>query len=84
MPRRLSIRGTRVAPRSGLPKLPVLEWPENSAEEVPRGLHWKTRLLVEWADSRDSDFVALCAWLREAQQAVGPPQTSPRARGGRP
>ncbi|MFH8494490.1 HAD domain-containing protein [Streptomyces coeruleorubidus] len=41
-----------VAPRIGLPKLPVLEWPENSAEAVPRGLHWKTRPLVEWADGR--------------------------------
>ncbi|GAA2395610.1 HAD domain-containing protein [Streptomyces coeruleofuscus] len=41
-----------VAPRIGLPKLPVLEWPENGAEAVPRGLHWKTRPLVEWADGR--------------------------------
>ncbi|MGA5136668.1 HAD domain-containing protein [Streptomyces azureus] len=41
-----------VAPRIGLPKLPVLEWPENGAEKVPRGLHWKTRSLVEWADGR--------------------------------
>ncbi|AYL36134.1 HAD domain-containing protein [Streptomyces fungicidicus] len=41
-----------VAPRIGLPKLPVLEWPDADAEEGPRGLHWKTRPLVEWAAGR--------------------------------
>ncbi|MER7402592.1 HAD domain-containing protein [Streptomyces sp. NPDC000070] len=41
-----------VAPRIGLPRLPVLEWPDDGAGEVPRGLHWKTRPLVEWADGR--------------------------------
>lgn len=41
-----------VAPRIGLPKLPVVEWPDVRAEEGPRGLHWKTRPLVEWADGR--------------------------------
>ncbi|WP_399885105.1 HAD domain-containing protein [Streptomyces sp. BBFR51] len=41
-----------VAPRIGLPRLPVLDWPEHSAEEGPRGLHWKTRPLVEWAHGR--------------------------------
>ncbi|MFJ8465260.1 HAD domain-containing protein [Streptomyces swartbergensis] len=41
-----------VAPRIGLPKLPVLEWPDDVAGGVPRGLHWKTRPLVEWADGR--------------------------------
>ncbi|MGW0813945.1 HAD domain-containing protein [Streptomyces viridiviolaceus] len=41
-----------VAPRIGLPRLPVVEWPDAGAEEGPRGLHWKTRPLVEWAASR--------------------------------
>ncbi|MEU4085576.1 HAD domain-containing protein [Streptomyces aureus] len=38
-----------VAPRIGLPRLPVVEWPESTPEAGPRGLHWKTRPLVEWA-----------------------------------
>ncbi|MFI2423378.1 hypothetical protein ACH5A7_04620 [Streptomyces sp. NPDC018955] len=41
-----------VAPRIGLPRLPVVRWPDTGAEEGPRGLHWKTRPLVEWAGGR--------------------------------
>jgi hypothetical protein len=41
-----------VAPRIGLPKLPVPAWPNTAAEAGPSGLHWKTRPLVEWADGR--------------------------------
>ncbi|MFD3619036.1 HAD domain-containing protein [Streptomyces sp. NPDC058676] len=41
-----------VAPRIGLPRLPVVEWPDVRAEEGPRGLHWKTRPLVQWANGR--------------------------------
>ncbi|MEU8572508.1 HAD domain-containing protein [Streptomyces asoensis] len=43
-----------VAPRIGLPRLPVADWPDPdaAAEPVPRGLHWKTRHLVERADGR--------------------------------
>lgn len=41
-----------VAPCIGLPRLPVVEWPGVGAEEGPRGLHWKTRSLVEWAEGR--------------------------------
>lgn len=41
-----------VAARIGLPRLPVVEWPESSADVGPRGLHWKTRPLVEWAGRR--------------------------------
>lgn len=41
-----------VAPRIGLPRLPVMGWPAADAEEGPRGLHWKTRALVEWAGGR--------------------------------
>ncbi|MEU9466060.1 HAD domain-containing protein [Streptomyces avermitilis] len=41
-----------VAPRIGLPRLPVVEWPQASTDEGPRGLHGKTRHLVEWAGQR--------------------------------
>ncbi|QCD60588.1 hypothetical protein CEB94_14645 [Streptomyces hawaiiensis] len=41
-----------VAPLVGLPDLPVVQWPDSGVEEGPRGLHWKTRPLVEWADGR--------------------------------
>ncbi|MEE1939778.1 HAD domain-containing protein [Streptomyces sp. TRM 70361] len=40
------------APRLGLPTLPVLRWPDTFTDEGPRGLHWKTRHLVEWAGHR--------------------------------
>ncbi len=38
-----------VSPRLGLPKLPVVEWPDE--DPVP-GLHWKTAFLVRWAAGR--------------------------------
>ncbi|WP_328972613.1 HAD domain-containing protein [Streptomyces sp. NBC_00239] len=44
-----------VAPRIGLPRLPVVTWPEPSAidgQDERLGLHWKTRTLVEWAAGR--------------------------------
>lgn len=41
-----------VAPRLGLPPLPVVAWPEPSEDDEPAGLHWKTRALVDWADGR--------------------------------
>ncbi|TQL22451.1 HAD domain-containing protein [Streptomyces sp. SLBN-134] len=41
-----------IAPRIGLPRLPVLEWPDADAGGTPRGLHWKTRPIVEWAAGR--------------------------------
>ncbi|MEG3628935.1 HAD domain-containing protein [Streptomyces poriticola] len=44
-----------IAPRLGLPELPVVEWPVPSEEEerdVRAGLHWKTRPLLEWAGRR--------------------------------
>ncbi|MFJ4579541.1 HAD domain-containing protein [Streptomyces echinatus] len=46
-----------VAPRLGLPKLPVVEWPDSGADDGPCGLHWKTRPLVEWADGRPFTWV---------------------------
>ncbi|WP_329136512.1 HAD domain-containing protein [Streptomyces sp. NBC_00670] len=41
-----------ISPWLGLPRLPVVEWPTLRTQEGPRGLHWKTRHLVEWADGR--------------------------------
>jgi hypothetical protein len=29
-----------------------VQWPTSYADEGPRGLHWKTRRLVEWANGR--------------------------------
>ena len=40
-----------IAPRLGLPELPVVEWPDD--DEDPRdGLHWKTVSLIRWAAGR--------------------------------
>jgi len=39
-----------VAPRLGLPELPVVEFPEDDQPE--RGLHWKTAFLTRWAAGR--------------------------------
>jgi HAD domain in Swiss Army Knife RNA repair proteins len=41
---------TEIAPRLGLPALPVVDWPDGL--EDPTGLHWKTRRLVKWAAGR--------------------------------
>ncbi|MFF6999016.1 HAD domain-containing protein [Streptomyces sp. NPDC008313] len=45
-----------IAPRLGLPPLPVVHWPEPSGarerEDRWYGLHWKTRTLAAWADGR--------------------------------
>jgi HAD domain in Swiss Army Knife RNA repair proteins len=40
-----------VAPRLGLPQLPVVTWPEDD-EDPPRGVHWKTAPLTRWAAGR--------------------------------
>jgi hypothetical protein len=40
-----------VAPRHGLPALPVLDRPDDDDEE-PRGVHWKTVPLTRWAAGR--------------------------------
>ncbi len=40
-----------VAPRIGLPALPVVDWPD-ADEEPPRGVHWKTAPLTRWAAGR--------------------------------
>lgn len=45
-----------VAPRLGLPPLPVVHWPEPTSsgelEDQWFNLHWKTRTLVAWAAGR--------------------------------
>ncbi|UQX05271.1 HAD domain-containing protein [Streptomyces sp. RerS4] len=49
-----------VAPRVGLPPLPVVAWPEPSdtdAEDERIGLHWKTRPLVHRAAGRPFAWV---------------------------
>lgn len=42
-----------IAPLIGLPQLPVVRWPDTSAEHEREdrwfGLCWKTRTLVDWA-----------------------------------
>ena len=40
-----------VAPRLDLPVLPVVDWPD-ADEEPPRGVHWKTVPLTQWAAGR--------------------------------
>ena len=46
-----------IAPRIGLPELPVVEWqiptPAEEALDDYLGLHWKTRQVVQWAGGRD-------------------------------
>ncbi|MEY9934870.1 hypothetical protein ABH926_009541 [Catenulispora sp. GP43] len=46
-----------IAPRIGLPRLPVVEWqlPTRAEETLDDyfGLHWKTRQVVAWAGGRD-------------------------------
>ena len=54
-----------VAPRLGLPELAVVSWPEPDHEEADeqaeqdarRGLHWKTRALVDRAAGRSFGWV---------------------------
>jgi hypothetical protein len=50
-----------IAPRIGLPRLPVVNWPEPSDEDEREdqwfGLCWKTRTLVAWANQRPFAWV---------------------------
>ncbi|MFI0482336.1 HAD domain-containing protein [Actinomadura sp. 9N215] len=47
---------TEISPRIGLPRLPVVTWPESTTEHEREdqwfGLCWKTRALVDWAGGR--------------------------------
>ncbi|MFJ4669582.1 hypothetical protein [Kitasatospora purpeofusca] len=42
---------TWIGPLVGLPELPFIAWPKMFHQD-PDGLHWKTRVLVEWAAGR--------------------------------
>jgi Swiss Army Knife RNA repair-like protein len=54
-----------VAPRLGLPLLPVLDFPDD--EDIPvAGLHWKTKFLTDWASGRP--FVWLDDEITEADR----------------
>ncbi len=46
-----------VAPRLGLPELPVVSMPEPSEQDERAGLHWKTRAVVDWAAGRSFAWV---------------------------
>jgi hypothetical protein len=50
-----------IAPRLGLPELPVVRWPEPTAaqerEDQSFGLCWKTRTVVRWAAGRPFAWV---------------------------
>jgi HAD domain in Swiss Army Knife RNA repair proteins len=52
---------TEIAPRIGLPTLPVVNWPDSSDEHDRQdqwfGLCWKTRTLVNWAAGRSFAWV---------------------------
>jgi hypothetical protein len=50
-----------IAPRIGLPRLPVVSWPESTLQHEREdqwfGLCWKTRTLVNWAGGRPFAWV---------------------------
>lgn len=52
---------TEIAPRLGLPDLPVVTWPEpdgaSEREDQWLGLYWKTRTVVTWAAGRPFAWV---------------------------
>ncbi|MFI1811495.1 HAD domain-containing protein [Streptomyces sp. NPDC020422] len=53
-----------LAPRLGLPPLPVVEWSEDEdPADAAAGLHWKTRALSTWATGRPY------AWLDDEIRA---------------
>jgi len=57
-----------IAPRIGLPQLPVMDWPEDSEDQLADdGVHWKTRALVARAARRS--FVWVDDEIRDADRA---------------
>jgi hypothetical protein len=46
-----------IAPRLGLPELPLVTWLEFDQQDRWYGLHWKTRSLVAWAGERPFAWV---------------------------
>jgi hypothetical protein len=55
-----------VAPRIGLPELPVMDWPEDSEDQPADRVHWKTRALVARAAGRP--FVWVDDEIRDADR----------------
>ena len=55
-----------LGPWLGLPRLPVVDWPD-ADDEVQGGLHWKTRTLVSWAAGRS--FIWVDDEITEADRA---------------
>ncbi|ASW53118.1 HAD domain-containing protein [Plantactinospora sp. KBS50] len=47
----MSDANEQVAPRLGLPELPVVDFPDDD-DEPEHGLHWKTPFLIRWAAGR--------------------------------
>jgi hypothetical protein len=57
-----------IAPRIGLPQLPVVDWPEDDEDQpAGTGMHWKTSALVEWAAGRP--FAWVDDEIRDADRA---------------
>ncbi|MEU6311025.1 HAD domain-containing protein [Streptomyces sp. NPDC047014] len=56
-----------VAPRLGLPRLPVVDWPEADEGQEPYGVHWKAPVLVAHAAGRP--FVWVDDEIRDADRA---------------
>jgi hypothetical protein len=49
-----------ICPRIGLPQFAVVVWPEPSdvdEQDERKGMHWKTRTLVDWAAGRSFAWV---------------------------
>jgi hypothetical protein len=83
-----------IAPRLGLPELPLVTWPDEDDPPV-RGLHWKTAALVRWAAGRpfvwlDDEIADIDRWwvaeahpapalLRRVDPLVGLAETDFRA-----
>ncbi|MEF9905633.1 HAD domain-containing protein [Streptomyces sp. P9-A2] len=77
-----------VSPRIGLPTLPVVRWPDEAVTTgMPRGLHWKTSLLSEWAGHRpfvwlDDEIGPMDElWIAAAHPAPALPHRVDPARG---
>ena len=76
-----------VAPRLGLPTLPVVNWPESSGherEDIWLGLCWKTRTLVDWADGRPFVWVDDELGLRQKSKTCTASSRSWASRGSIP
>ncbi|MFJ7589236.1 HAD domain-containing protein [Streptomyces sp. NPDC097617] len=56
-----------IAPRLGLPELPVVAWPEPSDKDGRGGIHWKTPALLDHAAGRP--FIWVDDEIRAADRA---------------